>query len=121
MNILNTEDSFEIDRIRKDYTEVSNWIEHLEFIAKELMTLKDIAQQYLVEHALEYSFDAYLEENRSDISALYNYRFTLEGQKECQDVDCDVFYKEHHESIREKYHETVDKYKRLKNKVIGNL
>ncbi|UNY98735.1 hypothetical protein MQE36_16860 [Zhouia spongiae] len=121
MSTFYEHDSVEMQILKKDFIEVSSWIEHLEHIAKELTTLRDIAGQYLIEHDLEPSFDVYIQENGTEISTLYNYRLSLEGQIECQDMDCDTYYKDEHKAKRNKYQETVEKYHVLKNKVIGNL
>ncbi|GAA4239943.1 hypothetical protein KO504_12995 [Winogradskyella psychrotolerans] len=133
MTTLNTEifhhDS-DVDVTHKINTmELSNWINHLKYIKKELVNLINICTADLNEKLEDYSVEERFQkkkvENEILLEALIKYSNSRSNIVECEDTQCDMAYINEHESYRRSYLYHLDKYRRLKdeffNKVQGKF
>ncbi|APX99957.1 hypothetical protein CLV86_2236 [Lacinutrix venerupis] len=109
--------------------ELDNWLNHLEYIKKELINLINICKNELNE---KFDDDSVVErfekkeiENETLYNALKKYSNSRSNIVECEDTECDMVYITEHESYRRSYLYHLDKYRRLKdeffNKVQGNF
>lgn len=133
MTDLNTEifnTDMDIDVAHKINTiELDNWINHLEYIKKELVNLIGICNKDLKSKLGDDSVVARFQkkevENEALLNALQKYSNSRYGLMECEDTQCDMVYIQEHESYRRSYLYHLDKYKRLKaeffNKVQGKF
>ncbi len=109
--------------------ELDNWINHLQYVKKELKNLiglcgKELNQRVEVKTMLQ-QFQKKDVENDTMLSALQKYMNSRAHIIECEDTQCDMAYITEHESYRRSYLYHLDKYRRLKDeffsKVQGNL
>ncbi len=109
--------------------ELANWINHLNYIKKELNHLislsKDRKGQELDYARFFQSFQKKYNENDTLLQTLRNYLNTRGNIHECEDTQCDMAYVYEHESNRRSYLYHLEKYRRLKDeffyKVRSNL
>ncbi|GEQ86302.1 hypothetical protein ULMS_18100 [Patiriisocius marinistellae] len=90
--------------------ELENWINHLEYIKKELSNLIGFCGKELSQ-----KFSKKDDENDSLLNALQKYRNSRGDIIECEDTQCDMVYITEHESYRRSYLYHLDKYRRLKD------
>ncbi|WP_299109644.1 hypothetical protein [uncultured Winogradskyella sp.] len=109
--------------------ELDNWINHLEYINKELNNLisictKDLKNK-LNDESVQERFNKKKIENETLLKALQKYGNSRAHIVECEDTQCDMVYITEHESYRRSYLYHLDKYRRLKdgffNKIQGKF
>lgn len=103
--------------LKRDHEEVTSWIDHLEEIVLDLGRLKKLIKkspEQTISHAEICDYESLM---KTKISKLYNYRHSLDNILECQDIDCDVYYKERHNTIREDHLKTINDYDSLKKTI----
>lgn len=129
MTTLNTEifhhDS-DVDVTHKINTmELSNWINHLKYIKKELVNLINICTEdlngKLEDDSVEERFQKKKIENEMLLEALVKYSNSRSQIAECEDTQCDMVYITEHESYRRSYLYHLDKYRRLKDEFFNKL
>lgn len=109
--------------------ELSNWLNHLVYIKKELINLINICtddlNKKLGDDSVVERFQKKKVENEILLEALNKYSNSRSQIVECEDTDCDMVYITEHESYRRSYLYHIDKYRRLKdeffNKVQGKF
>ncbi|WP_378186993.1 hypothetical protein ACE939_01435 [Aquimarina sp. W85] len=99
--------------------ELKNWINHLQYIKKELNNLINLCTEELPgkfknESVLE-KFKKKRKENEQLLNAFSTYMLSRENIKECEDTQCDMIFITEHESYRRSYVYHLDKYRRLKD------
>jgi len=126
MQIYN-HDSPEAIAFKNNSIELDNWIEHLNYIEKEIANLLNLA---LAKAELSKAFDSQTtldklirekDTNAATIDAFLNYRESLPKAAECEDVDCDMFYVTEHERFRKTYLAHLKKYREVKEEYFSTL
>lgn len=106
-------------------TELDNWINHLNYINKELNNLIDLCGEDLNGKINEESVSEKLHKKKSEnetlLRALQKYLLSREKIVECEDTHCDMAYIKNHESYRWSYLYHLDKYRRLKDEFFREL
>lgn len=106
-------------------TELDNWINHLNYINKELKNLIALCGEDLNGKIDEENVSAKLHKKKSEnetlLRALLKYLHSREKIIECEDTHCDMAYIKNHESYRWSYLYHLDKYRRLKDEFFGEL
>ena len=123
METLNTKifnHDTDVDLTHKINTmELDNWINHLQYMQKELINLIGICDKELNEKLENDSvlkrFQKKEKENETLLSALLRYANSRAHIAECEDTQCDMVYITEHESYRRSYLYHLDKYRRLKD------
>jgi hypothetical protein len=118
-------DSPEIITFKNNTIELDNWINHLEYIEKEISNLLNLSKAELL-NAMEQKpvlmkLSIKKEENNNNLNAFKRYRDGLPQAAECEDVDCDMFYITEHERYRKVYMYHLEKYRRVKEEYFNIL
>ena len=109
--------------------ELDNWINHLNYIKKELKNLialcgVDLSNK-LNDESVVQKFKKKDAENDILLNTLQNYMNSRKSIIECEDTQCDMAYITEHESYRRGYLYHLEKYRKVKdeffNKVQGQF
>lgn len=105
--------------------ELNNWINHLQYIKKELSNFISICTKEL-NSKLEspvviQRFKKKQKENDTLLNALLQYNGARTKIIECEDTECDMVYISEHESYRRSYIYHLDKYRRLKDEFFNSI
>jgi hypothetical protein len=124
MQIYN-HDSPETITFKNNSIELDNWINHLEYIEKEISNLLNLSKAELL-NAMDQKpvlmrLSIKKEENRNNLNAFRRYKDGLPQAAECEDVDCDMFYVTEHERYRKVYMYHLEKYRRVKEEYFSIL
>lgn len=106
---------------KKDTFELKNWINHLDYITKELEYLAALVEKYTTNIKLAEIIKQQQVENKEELSSFYNYAPSISDSQECDDVDCDIFYLNKHEEFRNRYLQYLEKYRKLKENTFETL
>ncbi|RNL80796.1 hypothetical protein ED312_18805 [Sinomicrobium pectinilyticum] len=106
---------------KKDKAEVGNWLEHLEFISREIEYLIPLESRTPGNDLLSRALYAIRRENTLQMAALCRYENSMVNALECDNMECDAFYLNNHEKNRNTYIEHLRKYEALKSKVFARL
>lgn len=117
MQIYN-HDSPEAIAFKNNYIELENWIEHLNYIDKEIINLlnlgrKELSNVFNSQPILD-KLDREKEVNTAAIDAFLKYKESLPKAAECEDVACDMFYVAEHEKFRKTYSAHLKRYREVK-------
>ncbi|WBU90507.1 hypothetical protein [Cellulophaga omnivescoria] len=114
--------NYEEDRsimMKKDKEELRNWINNLEFIAKELRYLMEIESRIANQKTIKQELYNLQKENTEMVVEMRRYNNTTLGKLECDTVECDAFYLENHEKKRTEYLAFIQKYRLTKTKTFS--
>ncbi len=124
MEIYN-HDSPESITHKNNFTELENWINHLNYIEKEITNLVNLGEASFSvkskEHPVLEKFKAQREENASKLKELNKYKDGLPRVLECEDMECDMFFITEHENFRKLYMKHLENYRRVKEEYFANL
>ncbi|MFD2914533.1 hypothetical protein [Psychroserpens luteus] len=105
--------------------ELDNWINHLEYIRKELVNLINLCSgdlnKKLDNDSVFVRFQKKKIENENLFNALTKYAASRTNISECEDTQCDMVYITEHESYRRSYLYHLDKYRRLKDEFFDKV
>ncbi|MDG4715872.1 MULTISPECIES: hypothetical protein [Winogradskyella] len=105
--------------------ELTNWINHLQYIKKELSNFISICSKELnskIESPVVIQrFKKKQKENDTLLNALLQYNGARAKIIECEDTECDMVYISEHESYRRSYIYHLDKYRRLKDEFFNSI
>ncbi len=124
MQIYN-HDTPETITFKNNCIELDNWINHLEYIEKEINNLLNLSKAELA-NALDrqpvlMKLFTKKGENNTNLNAFRKYKDGLPQAAECEDVDCDMFYVTEHERYRKVYMYHLEKYRRVKEEYFNIL
>lgn len=124
MQIYN-HDSPEAITFKNNYIELENWIDHLNYIDKEIDNLlnlgnNELASAFNAKQILE-KLNQEKQDNTAAIDKFLNYKESLPKAAECEDVACDMFYVSEHEKYRENYSAHLKKYRTVKEEYFSAL
>lgn len=99
--------------------ELSNWINHLNYVENEINNLLNLGRlefKHFTEQnaAILDKLKQRKEENQVNLRAFTKYKNSLYIANECEDVACDIFYIEKHEQYRKVYLHFLEKYRKVK-------
>ncbi len=120
-----THDSPEEIAFKNNSVELDNWIEHLNYIDKEidnLLNLGNLELSSLFETPTVLDKLACEKEiNIAAIDSFLTYKKSLSKAAECEDVDCDMFYITEHENYRKTYSIHLKRYRMVKEEYFKHL
>jgi hypothetical protein len=124
MQIYN-HDSPEAITFKNNFIELDNWIEHLNYIEKEIVNLLNLGKAELSKafesHTIIDKLAREKETNAASIDAFLKYKEGLPKAAECEDVDCDMFYVTEHERYRKTYLAHLKRYREVKEEYFNVL
>lgn len=111
-------DSPESINYKNSSIELEDWIEHINYIEKEISSLLKLIK---TDHLQSEDFQTKLtslelnrESNINILDELMKYRNTLPNAAECEDVECDMFYVNEYMRYRKLYRDHLESYRRIK-------
>ncbi|MDC8000941.1 hypothetical protein POV26_07825 [Aequorivita todarodis] len=124
MQIYN-HDTPEAIAFKNNSIELDNWIEHLNYIEKEIVNLlnlgnTELSKVFESKNVIE-KLAREKETNAAAIDAFLKYKEGLPKAAECEDVDCDMFYVTEHEKFRKTYLAHLKKYREVKEEYFSVL
>ena len=124
MNIYN-HDTPEAITYKTNALEVKNWIEHLEYIEKEIDNLLNLSRRNFSSafdgHSVLMKLSMKKKDNKVNLKAFRKYSESIDKAVECEDVECDMFYVNQHEKCRKVYVYHLEKYRRAKEEYFSVL
>ncbi|QXP74577.1 hypothetical protein RRF68_04435 [Tenacibaculum sp. HL-MS23] len=106
---------------RRSFRELDMWISHVSYLANECDNLAKIASNLIKKRDLRDELLLMLLENSKILTQLYNARNETEKLNECDDVACELFYLNEHETTRSLYLKHIKNYRKVKQQVLYNL
>ncbi|KAA3624422.1 MAG: hypothetical protein DWP94_03665 [Flavobacterium sp.] len=102
-----------------NFMELTNWINHLKYIKRELNNLIGLSEEGRRQE-IEYvrinkKFQKKSIENDRLLQTLQYYLNSRRNINECEDMQCDMAYVHEHESFRRRYLYHLEKYRGLKD------
>ncbi|HAI19755.1 hypothetical protein [Aequorivita vladivostokensis] len=124
MQIYN-HDTPEAIAFKNNSIELDNWIEHLNYIEKEIINLlnlgnTELSKVFESKNVIE-KLAREKETNTAAIDAFLKYKEGLPKAAECEDVDCDMFYVTEHEKFRKTYLAHLKRYREVKEEYFSML
>jgi len=124
LQIYNHDDDIDVTH-KINTIELDNWINHLQFIKKEVRNLikMGITRQEVKQHNEDVLQRLRKKEKENDtlLNALSKYAFNRPKIAECDNIQCDMVFISEHEKYRRNYLYHLDKYKRLKNEFLESV
>lgn len=97
--------------------ELDVWISHLNYVSDESDWLAKIASNKLQDRELRDTLLEKSEQNANFLNELYNYRTSIVKYNECDDLECDIYYINLHDTYCSKYVNHLGSYRNIKNEV----
>lgn len=101
----------------KRMQDLNIWISHLSYVTNECDWLSKIASNKLNDKVLTDELLEKTELNSALLNEFYNYKSSVQSFLECDDLECDLFYINQHDTFYTKYVKHIDDYRLTKNKV----
>jgi len=118
-------DSPETITFKNNWIELENWIEHFNYINKEISNLLNLSKSELSKifdsQPVLLKLEAERERNTEAIDKFLAYKESLPKAAECEDVACDMFYVGEHEKFRKAYVLHLKNYRQVKEEYFGIL
>ncbi|EGV42347.1 hypothetical protein BZARG_2593 [Bizionia argentinensis JUB59] len=107
--------------LAKRTQELDVWISHLTYVTDESDWLAQIASKKLNDETLKDELLEKSEQNTIIINELYTYRGSIENYNECDNLECDIYYVNLHDTFCSKYVKHLEAYRNLKNELYKKL
>lgn len=124
MQIYN-HDSPEAITFKNNYIELENWLDHLNYIEKEITNLVNLGKAELTvnseSHPVLLKFKKEKITNDLKITEFQKYQDGLPRAVECEDVECDMFFISEHEKFRKAYMKHLENYRKIKEEYFSVL
>ncbi|MFD2552277.1 hypothetical protein ACFSQP_10655 [Bizionia sediminis] len=101
--------------------ELEVWISHLNYVTDESDQLAKIASNKLGDKALRDQLLEKAEQNTVILNEMHNYKSSIEKYNECDDLECDIYYVNLHDTYSAKYLRHLEAYRAIKNQVFAKL
>lgn len=106
--------------------ESNTWISRLEFVQSEMEFFSFLVLSEEIKKELDTSkilkfISRLTEDNKTLRSKMIEYKNQLDGMRECEDLQCDSFYLNDHEVLREKVEQHRDNIQKLKLTIFKEL
>ncbi|MFD2824708.1 hypothetical protein ACFS5M_13580 [Lacinutrix iliipiscaria] len=111
------------DRIvqKRSAEELGFWISHINYIIEESDRLAKIASNVLKNRAIRDDFLEIIIKNQSVLNEFTAYKNSMVQYKECDHFECDLYYINKHEHIRQLYIKTIVDYRKLKTQLYSEI
>ncbi len=110
---------------KNSFIELDNWIEHLNYIEKEIDNLLNLKKPTdTVNPNFQNILDKLIREkevNTATIARFLKYKDGLPKAAECEDVECDMYYVTEHEKYRKVYLAHLSNYRTVKEEYFNTL
>ena len=111
-------DSPEAINFKNSSIELEDWLEHLNYIEKEVSSLSNLVKSDTSDNQelkirLE-NLEQRRETNTDNLRKLMKYRNSLPKAAECEDMECDMFYINEHIKYRKMYRDHIENYRKVK-------
>lgn len=106
---------------KKRNQELEVWISHLNYVTDESDWLAKIASNKLHNKTLRDSLLEKTTENSAFLNELYNYRSSIDKFNECDDMECDVYYNNLHDTYFNRYLKFIETYRNIKNELFFKI
>lgn len=106
---------------RHMHRELQTWIGHLEALNSEAEQLSQIASNIIGDQAMRHTLLDNINAIRNLVNEFYTYRNQLNNVRECDDMECDQFYRYQHDQVYEHYMDCVSQYRTTKDSVYQKL
>lgn len=106
---------------KRSLIELNMWASNLNYISEECDYLVKISSNKLKNKDLKDALLLMIEKNANIQHTLLAYRNSADNFIECIDLDCDLFYYNEHEKVRNLYTEYINSYRKLKKDVFDGL
>lgn len=124
MQIYN-HDSPESIAYKNNYVELENWLDHLNYIEKEITNLVNLGKSELTSnsetHPILLKFIKEKDVNNLQVLEFQKYQDGLPRAAECEDVECDMFFVSEHEKFRKTYMKHLENYRKVKEEYFNVL
>ena len=106
---------------KRSAEELDSWISHISYVIDESDRLAKISSNVLKDRDLRDRFLDFIIKNQSVLNEFTAYKNSMVQYKECDHFECDLYYINKHEHIRQLYIETVVDYRKLKTKIYSEI
>lgn len=106
---------------KRSLIELNMWTSNLNYISEECDYLVKISSNKLKDRGLSDALLLMIEKKASVQNILLTYKNSADNFNECIDLDCDLFYYNEHEKVRNLYTEFISSYRKLKKYVFDGL
>lgn len=103
--------------LQKDLFELSQWMDDIEFIHKELNAISIIEKQLIKKTSIALKTQGLRRKNTLTMSVLCKYEQTLKNEIEYPKNDYDIKRSKEHEKQRELFSDLISDYRKLKTEV----
>jgi len=100
---------------KRSENELALWMEHVDYIINESEKLSKIASNTLHNDELKQRFLKFIEDSTEVTKTLNDYKKAMPNYKECDHLECDMFYINTHEKVRQDYIKIIAAYRELKD------
>ena len=113
----------EFDLFQKNtHAELQTWIKVLEALHQELDAFtKWMSYANTTDSALLQKVNDKRNETRSQLSIYYKYVNQVQDNRECDDMDCEIYYQRQHEQLRRLFNYHIEQCSKLKCNVFNTL
>lgn len=113
----------------KLHKDIENWNAEISFTKKEIRFFSELLQNPLLQNTTDQQNTSLLlqelktmEENNGNYSdKVLSFSNTLEGLNECEDLQCETYFLNSHEELREELIKHGVKFQELKEQIFANL
>lgn len=113
----------------KLHKDIENWNAEISFTKKEIRFFSELLQNPLLKNTTNQQNTSLLlqelktmEENNGNYSdKVLSFSNTLEGLNECEDLQCETYFLNSHEELREELIKHGVKFQELKEQIFANL
>lgn len=106
---------------KKQTQEADVWITHINYISEESELLLKICSEKINSKKLFKKVEKSNEKLQKLLPELYSYRSSIKNINECEDLECDLFYLNRQDEVRDHYFDFVNTYRILKKEVLAGI
>ncbi|RSK40322.1 hypothetical protein [Mangrovimonas spongiae] len=106
---------------KRSENELTLWVNHVSYIIEESDRLAKIASNLLKESVLRDRFLIMIERAIVVSKVLSNYKKAMPNYKECDHLECDLYYINEHEKVRQEYLKIIKDNRELKEEFYTQL
>lgn len=100
---------------KRSENELALWMNHVDYIINESGKLSKIASNVLHDEELKNKFLRFIEDSAQVTKRLNDYKKAMPNYKECDHLECDMYYINTHEEVRQDYLKIIAAYRALKD------
>ena len=100
---------------KRSHDELKLWLQQINYNVEESDRLAKISSNVLKDRALRDAFLEMITYMQDVLKELKAYEKSMPNYKECDHLECDMFYINKHQSIGNKYLNTIKGYQKIKD------